>query len=503
MSASDDAVNAARNARNSYFRLRDDLNTNVCFQEPHTDNAAVITIRTVCHQADLAEFGADLAATAVIGAGDSFSELKERVMECKDLPSSQDLVTGEQAQEMVGKVLDATEKADSDFLRLMDVAGQRDVCSSANRAPRTDISVETVCERVNVAIYGAELAGTAFKNTNAAFNELREQAVECLDLTSGQVSVTRGKELLAQSKTAKTLAQKLSKEAAEQCRKAKAKTNPSSSKLREHLQLASEAASGSMDVAQNAKNLYVQLRDSINDICFQKQRIVTNDEISAESVCRHADVASFGAEIVAAGLAKGNEAFFSIREQAMECNDWYLGNEVATNAQRTLAETQRGRRLVSNGARRARKECQRAKQATTSDQVKQSLSKVKTFASDSMKAARQAQASYFDVRNSLDFSSSICGGADSPDIGASFEASNSSYYMEGTDSTIPLKVWVIKLANMLYEKIPSELIEKYGRSPTPQSCQFEGFKVEISIDVFEEISQRDNYIEGKGDCVII
>ncbi len=387
----------------------------------------------------------------------------------------------QQAQEMVGKVLDATEKADSDFLRLMDVAGQRDVCSSANRAPRTDISVETVCERVNVAIYGAELAGTAFKNTNAAFNELREQAVECLDLTSGQVSVTRGKELLAQSKTAKTLAQKLSKEAAEQCRKAKAKTNPSSSKLREHLQLASEAASGSMDVAQNAKNLYVQLRDSINDICFQKQRIVTNDEISAESVCRHADVASFGAEIVAAGLAKGNEAFFSIREQAMECNDWYLGNEVATNAQRTLAETQRGRRLVSN----------------------QSLSKVKTFASDSMKAARQAQASYFDVRNSLDFSSSICGGADSPDIGASFEASNSSYYMEGTDSTIPLKVWVIKLANMLYEKIPSELIEKYGRSPTPQSCQFEGFKVEISIDVFEEISQRDNYIEGKGDCVII
>jgi hypothetical protein len=409
----------------------------------------------------------------------------------------------QQAQEMVGNVLDATEKADSDFLRLMDVAGQRDVCSSANRAPRTDISVETVCERVNVAIYGAELADTAFKITNAAFNELREQAVECLDLTSGQVSVTRGKELLAQSKAAKTLAQKLSKEAAEQCRKAKAKTNPSSSKLREHLQLASEAASGSMDVAQNAKNLYVQLRDSINDICFQKQRIVTNDEISAESVCRHADVASFGAEIVAAGLAKGNEAFFSIREQAMECNDWYLGNEVATNAQRTLAETQRGRRLVSNGARRARKECQRAKQATTSDQVKQSLSKVKTFASDSMKAARQAQASYFDVRNSLDFSSSICGGADSPDIGASFEASNSSYYMEGTDSTIPLKVWVIKLANMLYEKIPSELIEKYGRSPTPQSCQFEGFKVEISIDVFEEISQRDNYIEGKGDCVII
>lgn len=102
MSASDDAVNAARNARNSYFRLRDDLNTNVCFQEPHTDNAAVITIRTVCHQADLAEFGADLAATAVIGAGDSFSELKEPVMECKDLPSSQDLVTG--AKGFVAKV---------------------------------------------------------------------------------------------------------------------------------------------------------------------------------------------------------------------------------------------------------------------------------------------------------------------------------------------------------------------------------------------------------------
>ena len=157
MTASDDAVNAARNARNSYFRLRDDLNANVCFQEPDTDNGAVITIQSVCHQADLAEFGADLAATAVIGAGDSFSDLKERVMECKDLRSSQELVTGakgivgkvkgaqrvarksaqqariqcqkasqassgaevmdylQQAQEMVGKVLDATEKADSEL----------------------------------------------------------------------------------------------------------------------------------------------------------------------------------------------------------------------------------------------------------------------------------------------------------------------------------------------------------------------------------------------------
>ena len=350
------------------------------------------------------------------------------------------------------------------------------------------------------------LLALLIKKTNAAFTELRDQAVECLDLSSGQVSITRGKELLAQSKAAQRLAQKLSKEAVEQCRKAKGKTNPSGSELREHLKLASEAASVTMDAAQNAKNLYVLLRDSNNDICFQEERIVTSDEISTDSVCRYADVASFGADMVAAGLAKGNEAFFSIREQAMECNDWNSGNVIAAEAQQTLAETQRGRRLASNGARRARKECQRAKRATTSDQVKRSLSKAKKFAQDSMKAAGRAQASYFDVRNSLD-TSSICGGAESsaasPDIEASFETSDASYYMGGTDSTVPLRLWVFKLANLLYAKIPPELIKKYGKAPTPQGCRFEGFKIEISIDVFEEISQSDNYIEGKDDCVKI
>ena len=74
--ASNDAVNAARNAKSRYILLRDSLDNNLCNATVQDENRSSITIDRVCHEADAAEFGADLAGSAVKDAIGIYSKLK-------------------------------------------------------------------------------------------------------------------------------------------------------------------------------------------------------------------------------------------------------------------------------------------------------------------------------------------------------------------------------------------------------------------------------------------
>jgi len=553
--ASSNALNAAENARSRYFQLRDELDTNICFQESTTNGVGrATTVQSICNQADLAEFGADLTATAVLSAGESFKKLQELAMQCSDLGSPQGLVTDakgklgkvkeaqkrarttakkariqcqlaqgassgaelmqymEQAQEQAGIVMDATERADSGCVQLRDIAKQSDICYTQGK-PSMDISVKAVCERANAAAFGADIATTVFKNANAAFADLRERALDCKDLASGQVWITRAKGIMTQCQTAQKLAMKQARLASAQCRNAR--NAASDSELKEYLIAAGMASSAALDAAKTAKSrLLIIQNDGSRDVCSQGVKAVST-AVSAQSVCQNAEIASFGADMTSTAVVKANAAYVSLRESAMDCNDLILGKSLATEAMQSLKLVQQSRKLATNGARRAKQECNSAEQATSPDELRQQLSKAKMLADDSMKAAEQAQTNLSLIRDNLSAVSCKTGvvierspmdaSEDNADIEATF-ATEETYFVSGGKKggrNASLRLWLVQLANMLYDKIPKELMKTYGSSPTPDGCKLQAFKVNIQINAFEQIGDSKYWIKDKSDCIVV
>jgi hypothetical protein len=547
--ASNDALNAAENAKSRYFLLRDVIDTNICFQDP-AQNDGSITIQGVCFQADLAEFGGDMAATALAMGGDAFSDLKDIAAECSDLGSSQSLVSDAKAtlgrikqnqkvakkaaqnarvqcqqaaqassgtelmehmtrvKAFVKNVIDAAERAESASLRLREIASQRDICYTQG-PPKTDISVAAICERSDAAIFAADIATTVFKDANAAFLDLRDRALECTDLASGQAWISRAKKFVSQCKAARKLAQKEAKRATVQCRRAR--KAGSDSLLREYMLVAGSASKAALNAAETAKSRYLIIRnDSERDICSQGLQ-ATNTDINADSVCQNAEVASFGADMASAAIGKGNNALFALRESAMACDNFLSGQDLVMEASQLFKGVQQARKFAANGARRAKQECRKAKQTTSRSELEQRLTRAAKFANDSMEAARSAQTRYYEIQDTLD--SSICNGnteknrnddSGSADIEVTYEEKE-PFYTGGTQGReTSLRFWVVQLANMLYKKIPDELIKTYGQSTTPDGCKLEGFKVEIAIDAFEQPTGKTEYwIESRSECIKI
>jgi hypothetical protein len=219
-------------------------------------------------------------------------------------------------------------------------------------------------------------------------------------------------------------------------------------------------------------------------------------------VCAKADAASFGADLAATAVKKVSASFNALRERALECNDLKLGRELATQAKRTLSVAKRARKQAFNWARKAKQECQQAKDPNSSVKLELRILNTKKYASDAMKAAERAQRSYQRMQDSLD--TPICGddgeAESSADIEATFETKE-TYYTGGTQQReTSLRTWLVRLANMLYDKIPPELMRVYSRSPTPDGCKLDGFKISIRIDAFEQISDSDYWIGDRRDC---
>lgn len=540
--AANDAINAAKNAKSRYELLNDEVDTNICFQDDAVRDNGSITIESVCLKADLAEFGADMAATAVMGGGDTYNELKEAAAECSSLVSSQDALSGakilltgikrnqkiarnaaknartqcqlaarassgtelmsylQQADDLVSKVFDATERAESGCRSLDDISRQRSLCNT-QKAPATGVSEEAVCQRSVAAAVASDLARTMHKNANEAFMQVRERALTCDVLGSGQGWITRAKEMVSQSKDAMKQARKESKTASAQCRKAR--NAASDSDLRKYLLAASSASTAAMNAAETAKSRYTILRNERDrDVCTQGRQAV-GTTLTADTVCQHADVASFGADLALAALSKGNEALVSVRETAMSCESLQAGQEQVLAASELMKGIKQYRQFASNGAKQAKKECQKARNAATFSEIEQLLQKAKKIADDSMIAAEQAQSRYYQMEEIP--ITSICGEDDSDDIKVTFEDKEPeppAYYTGGTqERQTSLRLWLYRLANMLAEKIPPKLIDEYGDKPKPDGCALEGFKVEIGIDAFERIGEGSYWIQDRRDCV--
>lgn len=539
--ASNDAVNAAENAKSRYNLLRDELDTNICYQEPVQDNGAV-TIQGICLQADIAEFGADMAATAVMSGGDSISQLKKMAIECADLSTTRDVLVDakaslgkikrsqklarnaakkartlcqnaaratsgtqllqymDEARKIVGKVMDATERADSQNRNLSDLAGQRSICFSQKGPPSTDISVKSVCEKSVSASIVADLTTTMYKSANAAFLELREAALECNELTSSQKWITRARGFLAQCRTAQKLARKESKKASTACRKARS-VSSDTTKLRQYLLDAGKAYNTVLGAAETANSRYAIIRSERDrDICSQGIQTASTT-VNADAICQNADIASFGVEVASAAVANGNSVSLLLREAALDCESLQSGQALVNKADKLMRDVQQARKMAANGARKAKQECQKAKQTLSYSELESRLAKGQQYARDSIDAAKEAKSKYLQLVDTDP--TSICGDDDSADIEVAFETKE-PFYTGGTQGReTSLRLWLVRLANKLYDKIPPKLINKYGKASTRDGCKLEGFKVEIEIDAFEKVSGASYWIRNKGQCITL
>lgn len=546
--ASIGALNAAENARSQYFALRNAIESDICYREPVVGNV-VITIQSVCDQADISEFGANMADAAVVSGSDSLSELKELVVQCDDLGSSQELVTDaqatldkikqaqtaaraaaeqariqcqkaddtssgseliqymQQAQELAGNVMNETKRAYSGHLQLKDIVERGDICDTQGE-PRTDISVEAVCKRADAADFGAGIANTILSKAKAAYTNLREYALECDNLTSGQVWIIQAKTLMSQCSAARNLALNQAESAKAICQNANA---ASTSELRAYLLAAGAASRAALNAAEDAKSNYLSIRGEGNedifnrdggdkDICSQGA-VARRMDVSAESICQNAEIASYGADMAATAVTEANALFSSQQERSMECSDLSAGEAIATGARQAFAKAQRARRRAASGARRARNECERAKQAekanqTSSSELEQGLSTAERFANDAMKRAEQAKNLYSRMGYSL--SSSICG----EDTTATEEPSD-EYEERTPEPGSPIYIWLQRLADILEERIPTEVLRVYGNSPTADGCELEVVQGIIQIDAFEQIDDRDYWIGEKTECITL
>ena len=532
--ASNDALNAAKNARSRLFLIRDELESNTCYRDP-VDDGGIITIQRVCQEADLAEFGADMAAIAVIKASGLYADLKERAMECSDLLPARELVMMakaaliraragqtrartlaqqariqcqnaakassrteisqqmQQARELRDSVMEARETASSGYMKLKEAILESSICYM-KQSPSTDTSVEAVCKRADEATFGADIAATVVKNANSAFSDLRERALGCGNLASGHVLVTRAKSLLAQCKASQKLALIAARTASTQCQNAE--NTASDVELRQYLMNAGTAATSSINAAGSAKRLLLLRNDGTN-ICSQPVQADSN-AINVESVCAKADAASFGADLAAAAVKRVNASFNTLKERAMECNDLNLGQELVMRAKQALTVTKRSRKLAFNGARKAKRECQQAKDPNSSGELELRVSNAKKFANDAMTAAERARRSYLRMQD--DMSTSICGEEVGSDNGAQ-EKTKPPNYTGGTQQReTSLRTWLVRLASMLYDKIPPEILKAYSSSPTPDGCKLEGFKINIRIDAFQKIGESEYWIGDEEDC---
>jgi len=219
-------------------------------------------------------------------------------------------------------------------------------------------------------------------------------------------------------------------------------------------------------------------------------------DISADSVCQNAKIASFGADMASSVIGKGNDALSTLRESAMACDNLTSGKDLALEASQLFKGVQQSRKLAANGARRAKQECQKAKRTTSRSMLEQRLTKAVKFANDSMEAARSARARYSEIKDIP--GSSICAGS----VAKSKDDDNGS--SGGTqERETSLRLWLVRLANMLYDKLPEEIIKSYGWSPTPDGCQLEGFKIEIAIDAFDRPCGADYWIKNRAECIKI
>lgn len=91
--ASNDALNAARNAKRRYIILRDSLDQNVCDRIVQEPDGSSVTIDQVCREAGLADFGSDIAASAVSHAAETYSILRQRALECDNILELQPVIT--------------------------------------------------------------------------------------------------------------------------------------------------------------------------------------------------------------------------------------------------------------------------------------------------------------------------------------------------------------------------------------------------------------------------
>ena len=290
--------------RRQRYRYRGGVKCQRCLQRLNNSDRRLQY--KACNNADVAEFAADMAATAVENAGKAFDYLKEKAIECDDLQNGAEFITNAKAlvkqcregqrlasneakrarleceearnagplseirkHEQIAETasndaMNAARNTKRRYILLRDSLGNNVCTSRARPSSGSGVSVDQVCRESDIAQFGSFISATAVKNAAECFKDLRQRALECDELLRLQELVTDARILLEEARKARKLAKDGERIAKTQCNKA-IKAN-SSSQLMEYMQLAEQASEDSLREAEEARVGYLIIKDELEQL---------------------------------------------------------------------------------------------------------------------------------------------------------------------------------------------------------------------------------------------
>jgi hypothetical protein len=354
---------------------------------------------------------------------------------------------------------------------------------------RLQDQADRICEKADIAVFAADMAGTAVENADETLEYLRKEAMECDELKSSTEALANANSLVQQCKDSKQIALNESKRARQQCQMARAAQ--SQSELQRYDQLASTATNDAVNAARNAKRRYVLLRNSLEkNVCTGNVQENNGPMVTIEQVCNEADMAECASDLAVTAVSNAAETFAVLKDRALECDDLLTLQPVITNAKGALGEARRAMRFAKNGAKKARARCGNAREATSGSELMGYMQEAEQASEDVVNAAEQARIGYLLLKDELE-KLDVCEIAPSPvDLALGVESPDDGVVRESEfqDESLyetTLKDWLVGMARALYDTLPGRLMEEYDNATFPKGCNIEGFDVKIRIDVLE------------------
>lgn len=259
-----------------------------------------------CDNADVAEFAADMAATAVENAGKAFDYLKEKAIECDDLQNGAEFITNAKilvqqcregrrlasnkakiarleceearnagplsqiqkheklAETASNEAINAARNTKRRYILLRDSLGNNVCSSQARPGSSSSVSVDQVCRESDIAQFGYLVSATAAKNAAECFKDLRQRALECDDLLRLQELVTDARKPLEETRKAMKVAKNGERIANAQCNQAR--KADSSSELAKYMQVAERASEDSLREAEEARVGYLLIKNELEQL---------------------------------------------------------------------------------------------------------------------------------------------------------------------------------------------------------------------------------------------